>query len=218
MKTFAQRVTLGVALIGLAGCNSLSGDALDTMRLAISGPESVISVERVNAIDAPVLLGELGAAEAMLVSPGQALGLAEWHGITEMLLTHNGRLVQSAGLPVDVIAPLVANDPFRSGLHNLADGTEITRVVDYPALYQTGLHQHARYRIRNIEPITYMGAEHQLLRIDEVIRMPELDFRATNQYWVEPDTGVVRPSVQHFAPDLPPLRLTLVKTQGGQQR
>src|SRR5690606_10828961 len=114
VKTFLRRVALGVAVIGLAGCNSLSGDALDTMRLAISGPESVISVERVNAVDAPVLLVEFGVAEAMLVSSGPATGVAEWHGLTEMLLTHHGRLTQTAGLPADLIAPLVDNDPFMS--------------------------------------------------------------------------------------------------------
>lgn len=215
MKTFIQRVTLGVAIIGLAGCNSLSRDAVETMRLAISGPESVISVDRVNAVDAPVLLAELDGAEALLVAPGAATGRAEWHGLTEMLLTHHGRLVQSAGLPVDVIAPLVANDPFLTGLNRVTTGTEVTRLVDYPAQYRTGLRQHARYRVGRMESITYMGARHQLLRIDEMINMPELGFRATNRYWVEPDTGLVRHSVQHLAPDMPPLVLTLAKTEGG---
>ena len=215
MKTFLHRVTLGMAVIGLAGCNSLSGDALDTMRLAISGPESVISVERVNAVDAPVLLAEMGAAEGMFVSPGRATGLVEWHGVTEMLLTHEGRIVKTAGLPADITAPLQANDdPFILGLHAIPDGHEVARLVDYPALHQSGLRQYARYQRGKVEPITFMGASHSLLRINETIRMPELGFRATNHYWVEPDTGLVRHSVQHIAPDLPPLRLTLVKTQG----
>ena len=212
MKTFLFRVALGTAVIGLAGCNSLTGDGLETIRLAISGPASQLSAERVNAVDAPVLLVELGVAEAMLVSNGPSAGLVEWYGVTEMLLTQGGRIVQAAGLPTDLIAPLTADDPFLRGLHNLTDGVELTRLVDYPAMYQTGLHQHARYRVGRLEPITYMGASHQLLRIDEMINMPELGFRATNKYWVEPDTGLVRHSVQHVAPDLPPLRLTLVKT------
>lgn len=214
MKTLIRRVTLGMAVIGLAGCNSLSRDAVDTMRLAITGPESVISVDRVNAVDAPVLLAELDVAEALLVAPGAATGLAEWHGVNQMLLTHNGRLVQSAGLPADVIAPLVANDPFLVGLNNLAPDTEVTRLVDYPAQYRTGLRQHARYRVRKMESIAYMGAEHELLRVDEMISMPELGFRATNSYWLEPDTGLVRHSVQHLAPGMPPLRLTLARTEG----
>ena len=213
MKTFLHRVALGVAVIGLAGCNSLTGDAVDTLRIAVTGPEPVATVERVNAVDAPVLLAELGVAEAMLVSPAQqATGVVEWHGVTEMLLTHEGRVIQSAGLSADVIAPLLPDDPFVVGLHTLADGHTVTRLVDYPALYQTGLRQQAQYQRRKVESITFMGAKHDLLRIDEKIHMPELGFKATNKYWVEPDTGLVRYSEQHLAPDMFPLRLTLVKT------
>ena len=212
MKTFLHRVALGVAVIGLAGCNSLSGDAFDTLKIAISGPDPVVSAERVNAVNAPVLLAELGVAEAMLVSTGGASGVVEWHGLTEMLLTHEGRVIQSAGLSADLIAPLLPDDPFVLGLHTLADGHAVTRLVDYPALYQTGLRQQAQYQRRKVESITFMGSSHQLLRVDEQIQMPELGFKATNKYWVEPDTGLVRYSEQHIAPDMPPLRLTLVKT------
>ena len=217
MKTFLYRVTLGVAITGLAGCNSLTGDAFDTLKLAYSGPEPAVKVEHVQAVDQPVLIAEFGVADAMLVSQGQSTGLVEWYGITEMFLTHGGRIVQTAGLPVDPIVPLVADDPFLLGLHTITDGMEVERLVDYPALYQTGLRQHARYRIGKIESITFMGSSHQLLRIDEHIRMPELDYSATNHYWIEPRSGLVRHSLQHLAPDLPPLRLTLAKTQGTEQ-
>lgn len=218
MKTFLHRVALGVAVIGLAGCNSLSGDAVDTIRLAVSGPTSDISVERVNAVDAPVLLAEMGVAEAMLVSPQrQGTGLVEWHGLSEMLLTHHGRLIQTAGLPVDLLSPrLTADDPFALGLHLIPDGLEVARLVDYPAQHQTGLRQYARYQRGRMEAITFMGTSHELLRINETIHMPELGFKATNQYWVEPESGLVRHSVQHIAPDMPALRLTLVKIKGEQ--
>lgn len=204
-------------MASMAGCNSFSGDAFDTIKLAISGPESSISADRVHAIDAPVLVVEMGVAEALMVSNGSAYGLVEWHGVSEMLLSHHGRIVQTAGFSDDMIAPLIANDPFISGLHNVTDGQQLTRLVDYPALYHTGLQQHARYSVGKVQSIEFMGSSHQLLRIDESIHMPELSFRAINQYWVEPDNGHVRYSVQHIAPDLPPLRLTLVKTQETKQ-
>lgn len=216
MKTIFRTVVLGMAMAGVTGCNSLSGDALETMRLAISGPESPITVDKVRAINGPALAVRLGAAEAVLVSNGTGTGLVEWYGNTEMLLTQHGRVTRTAGLPADVIAPLVAGDPFNAGLLNMADGTEVVRLVDYPAQYQTGLRQHARYQRGPIEAIEYMGQRHQLQRVDEHIRMPELGFKATNHYWLEPDTGLVRRSVQYFAPDLPPLQLTLLKTAGGQ--
>lgn len=216
MKTFLRTVVLGMAMAGMTGCNSLSGDALQTMKLAISGPESPITVDKVHAVNGPALAVRLGAAEAMLVSNGTGTGLVEWYGNTEMLLTQHGRVTRTAGLPADVIAPLVAGDPFNAGLLNVADGTEVVRLVDYPAQYQTGLRQYARYTRGPVETIEYMGQRHQLQRVDEHIRMPELGFKATNHYWLEPDTGLVRRSIQYFTPDLPPLRLTLLKTAGGQ--
>ena len=74
----------------------------------------------------------------------------------------------------------------------------------------------ARYQRGRMEAITFMGTSHELLRINETIHMPELGFKATNQYWVEPESGLVRHSVQHIAPDMPALRLTLVKIKGEQ--
>lgn len=216
MKTILRTVVLGMAMAGLTGCNSLSGDALDTMKLAISGPESAVTIDKVNAVNGPALSVRLGVAEALLVTNGSASGTVEWYGITEMLLTQHGRVVQTAGLPADFNAPLTANDPFQLGLLNVADGTEVTRQVDYPARYLTGLRQHARYKRGPMEAVEYMGQRHELQRIDEHIRMPELDFKATNHYWVDPATGLVRRSTQHIAPDLPPLQLTLLKTAGGQ--
>lgn len=216
MKTFLRTVVLGMAMAGVTGCNSLSGDALDTMKLAISGPESPVTIDAVNAVNGPALSARLGVAEALLVTNGSVTGSVEWYGITEMLLMQHGRVTQTAGLPADFVAPLVANDPFHSGLLNVADGAEVTRQVDYPARYLTGLEQHARYERGPVEAVEYMGQRHMLQRVDEHIRMPELNFKATNYYWLEPNTGLVRRSTQHIAPDLPPLHLTLLKTAGGQ--
>lgn len=219
MKTFLHRVALGLAVIGLAGCNSLTGDAVNSIRQAITGSKAGITTARIEAINAPALQVELNKTEALLVSPGvvTSSGLTEWHGLTEMLLTHGGRITQSAGLPIDLIAPLLADDPFVLGLHNIASGLKVTRIVDYPGQYRTGLRQHARYRIGGIKAVEIMGTRQSLLRIDERIHMPELGFKATNHYWVEPHTGLVRRSVQHLSPDLPPLRLTVVKVQGSPQ-
>jgi hypothetical protein len=219
VKAFLHRVALGLAVIGLAGCNSLTGDALSSLRQAISGSDSGITAERIHAINASVLRVELSQSDALLVSSAAVIptGSTEWYGLTEMLLTHGGRITQSAGLPTDLIAPLLADDPFVQGLHKIPNGLTVTRRVDYPAQYQTGLHQHARYHIGKVKQRDIMGSPHSLLRVDEHIHMPELGFKATNHYWVEPDTGLVRQSVQYLGPELPPLQLTLVKTQGEQR-
>lgn len=215
MKTFLRTVLLGMAIVGATGCNSMSSDALQTIKLAVSGPESIVTIDRVKAVNGSVLVARLGAAEAMLVA-NNASGVVEWYGVTEMLLTQNGRVIQSAGLPFDVISPLAADDPFRNGLLSVTDGVEVNRLVDYPAQYLTGLQQNARYQRGPIETVKIMGEDLQLQRIDERVRIAALNFTATNRYWLEPESGLVRRSVQHISPDLPPLYLTLVQTAGGQ--
>ncbi len=40
---------------------------------------------------------------------------------------------------------------------------------------------------------------------------PQLNWQATNQYWLKPGTQEVLQSVQYVAPELPPIRLTVAK-------
>jgi len=41
-----------------------------------------------------------------------------------------------------------------------------------------------------------------LLRIDEQVDAPTLNFRATNHYWVDPQDGFIWRSEQHLTPRL----------------
>ncbi|MFN3582137.1 MAG: YjbF family lipoprotein, partial [Pseudomonas sp.] len=186
----------------------------DTLRVAILGPEPVVTTDYVNSLNGPALVVNLGQAEALLVQAASNRGLTEWHGLEQMLVTHNGRLVQSAGLPeqADLIATLLPNDPFLGDLRQLPI-QPVTRLVDMPQRNLHALPQHAEYRMGPLEGIEIMGSRRMLQRIDEAIRMPGLGLRATNYYWIEPDTGKVVASKQHLAPELPPLFLTEVQPQ-----
>lgn len=201
----------------LAGCNSMTATSYDTLRLAISGPESVITTDVVNNLGRPSLIARMAQSEALLVRASQYQLISEWQGREQALVTQNGRLIQTAGVPEngDLIAPLLPNDPFLGDLRE-ADGVEVTRLVDMPDRYLTGVPQQARYKVRKLETIEVMGEERQLQRIDERIRMPALGISETNLYWVDPDNGRVIASRQFLVPELPPLFLTEVTPAGGQ--
>lgn len=220
MNNLAHAGALCLAALVLAGCNSATNTAYRTINLAISGPESIISTEQVNRLGRPGLLATFGLSETLLVLAARSGDFAEWHGPQQMLVTHNGRLVQSAGIPEkgDVLAPLLRDDPFLGDLRTLADGQEITRRIDMPARFLTNIPQHARYRFGPIEAIDIMGVERRLQRIDEAIRMPSIGFKTTNYYWIDPASGAVLASAQHLAEDLPVLYLTeVVPVDAGQQ-
>ncbi|MEH6671624.1 YjbF family lipoprotein [Halopseudomonas sp.] len=195
----------------------MTATSYDTIKLAISGPEPVITTDVVNNLGRPSLVARMAQSEALLVRASQFRLISEWHGREQALVTHNGRLIQTAGVPEngDLIAPLLPNDPFLGDLRQ-ADGVEVTRLIDMPDRYLTGVPQQARYRVREIETIEVMGEERQLQRVEEAIRMPALGIRETNLYWVDPDTGRVIASRQFLVPELPPLFLTEVAPAGDQ--
>lgn len=212
MNNLAHAGALCLAALVLAGCNSTTSTAYRTINLAISGPESSITAEQVNRLGRPGLLATFGFSETLLVLANRSGDFAEWHGPEQMLVTRNGRLVQSAGIPEkgDVLAPLLRDDPFLTDLRTLKDGREVTRRIDMPARFLTNIPQHARYRTGPVETIDIMGVERELQRVDEAVSMPSIDFSTTNYYWIDPATGAVLASAQHLAEDLPVLYLTEV--------
>lgn len=220
MNNLAHAGLLCLAALVLAGCNSSTSTAYRTISLAISGPESSITADQVNRLGRPGLLATFGLSETLLVQAGRSGSFAEWHGPQQMLVTHNGRLVQSAGIPEngDILAPLLPDDPFLGDLRALAEDLEVTRSIDMPARFLTNIPQHARYRSGPMETINIMGVERELQRVDEAISMPSIDFSTTNYYWIDPANGAVLASAQQLAADLPVLYFTeVVPTDAGPQ-
>ena len=206
-----------LAGILLAGCNSMTSASYNTLKLAISGPESVMTTDTINQLGLPALIARMGLSEALLVRASQYQQTSEWHGAEQGLVTRNGRLIQTAGLPekADLLAPLLPNDPFLGDLRE-TDGTTVTRMIDMPDRYLTGVPQRATYQVGKLESITIMGIDRPLLRVEEAIRTPALGLSETNIFWVDPDNGQVVASKQYLVPELPPLFLTEVYPAGAQ--
>lgn len=186
-------------LLILTACNSLTSDTISSFRLLFDEDRNRIPAERVNDPRADTLLVSTASAQGLFIAPPGSHGQIQWRGVTEQLETDNGRITQLVGMDVEVLVPLAANDPFRSGLIGVADGTRISRLVDLPLTYQTGLHQEAVYYRGPLEAI----GQQSLQRIDEHIRMEQIGFQTTNYYWLDPETGRVRRSIQNPAPGLP---------------
>ncbi len=211
MNSFYRRGPLALAFLFLCGCNSLTATTIETINLAIKGNINEIPIEQVTSVEADSLLIKAGAAEGLYVAQNERQGLVDWVGLDESVQTHNGRLTQLVGVGNDVFAPLIKNDPFLLGLSHVSDGTQVIRTVDFPRAYQTGLQQHATYTKGPLERIEILGQLLPHQRIDEQIWMPQLHYKATNYYWLDPDSGQVRRSIQHVAPDFPALDITVTR-------
>lgn len=216
MNNLLHKGVCVVVGLWLTGCNSLTTTSVETLKVALRGPAPVVTASYVESLGKPVLVANLNQSEALLVVAADNDGLTEWHGLAQALVTHNGRVVQSAGLPAggDIAAPLLADDPFINDLRKLLAGHQVTRLVDLPKRYLTAVPQHARYTPGAMESVDMLGTSRSLLRIDEAISMPTLDFKATNTYWIDPETGKVLASTQHLAPQLPVMRLLEIRQPG----
>ncbi|SDR99242.1 Group 4 capsule polysaccharide lipoprotein gfcB, YjbF [Halopseudomonas xinjiangensis] len=218
MNTLSRAAACCAASLWLAGCSSLGTTSYETIRIAVLGPQAQITTEHVNQLTVPALVARLGQSEALLLLASRQQAVAEWHGVDQHLVTCNGKLMHSAGLPAeaDVLVALAENDPFLGDLRNLVDGLIVTRLVDYPARYLTGVPQHATYSLGPSETLEIMGQQVELQRVDEAVSMPALGFKADNRYWYDPADGRVIASAQHVAPGLPELFLTEAIPAGAQ--
>ena len=219
MKHACRAGLLSLIVLSLAGCNSMTQTSVENLTLAIRGPAPLLTVDEVNRIGRSILLVNYQQSQSTLGSPAPEQAVAEWHGLQQMLVLHNGRLIQSAGLPedADMTQTLKADDPFVTGLLQVSDGQMVERQVDFPRRYLTGLRQTATYRRAGEERLTLMGQERQVVRIDERVRMPELGFSTTNRYWLDPASGQVLRSQQTLLPDTSPLIITLLQPDSRSQ-
>ncbi len=208
---------LALLFLSLGGCNSLTATTIETINLAIKGDLNKIPLEQIASVEADSLLIKAGQAEGLYVRQDARNGRIDWLGVTENVQTDHGRLTQLVGLGDDVLAPLNQDDPFALGLLNIADGTQVLRQVDYPLAYQSELQQYATYTQGPYETVQILDQLVALQRVDEQIWMPQLGYKATNYYWLDPHTGLIRRSVQHPSPDMPPLDMTLVRPPAMEQ-
>jgi len=211
VKLFIRRGLLALAAACLPACNSMTATSIETINLAIRGKANEVSLEHIRSVKADSLFIRAGGAEGLYVAPDRSGERVNWYGLTEQVQTDHGRLTQLLGMESDVLTPLAPNDPFVAGLMQVANGTQIVRRVDYPLAYQTGLEQHAIYHRGPVERIEIIDTMHNLQRIDEDIWMPQLNYKATNYYWLDPVSGRLRRSIQHLSPSLPAMDVTLTR-------
>ena len=202
---------LALAAICLPACNSVTADSIETFNRALSGKVNEIPVAQIRAVTADSLLIKAAGAEALYVKLSSDGGRVNWYGLTEEVQTSHGRITQLLGFKSDALIPLVADDPFATGLMQVTDGTQVLRHVDYPLSYQTGLEQYATYYRGPVENVQILDRVESHQRIDEVIRMPQLNYEAINYYWLDVQSGNVRRSIQHLSPEMPALDITLTR-------
>lgn len=189
----------------LSGCNSLMSASMQTLKASVSGPDSVeLTRAQVEAVPYPQILVTTVSSEGVMAMTRRRGGLEFWVASgNQVLLMRDGLVVRSVGLGVSLDGTRFNGEsPFKRGLQHLPDGYTSTRWIDIYDGYRVGIAVNSRFSTHDVERIRILDKEYTLLRIDEQVDAPDLNFSATNHYWVDPQDGFVMRSEQHLTPQI----------------
>jgi len=203
---------VSVALL-LCGCNPLMTASRDTLYAAVGGPASLaLNQAQVDAVPFPQIKVTTASSEGVMALIRQRDDLQFWVASgKQVLLMRNGLVVRSVGLGANLDGTRWnGQSPFQLGLHQVPEGYRSTRQIDIVDGYRIGVEVNSRFTRHGIETLTILDKPYALLRVDEQVDVPGLDFRALNRYWVNPRDGFIVQSEQHLTPEV---TLTIVQLQ-----
>ncbi len=140
-----------------------------------------------------------------------------YHWITadrKSLVTRGGRLVQTAGLQGNLRRSRLLDEDPLPGLGTGARGASAAafrRLLDLDAPSRYGIMIGSRFKDLGPEAVVIAELEWDTRHIRETCRAREIDWRFENDYWIDPEYGLVWKSVQYFHPDMPPVVMELLK-------
>jgi hypothetical protein len=180
----------------------LWGDYLQVMRQSLTGSSRSISLDQAAAVPYASLGFRLdGGSQTLLVLATNNNGDQLWTAKSRIvLLTRNGRLLRSVGLPKNrgsttdtqssTPPPAAAvKAPFRS-----------TRIVDLADIGAYSVRLNCSATARGLQLIRILGTAIVTIRVDETCQSESLRWSFTDSYWVDAESGFVWKSLQHPHP------------------
>jgi hypothetical protein len=221
---FSRRQVLGGMMVGgLAGCSSDNASVVNLFQKTITSKQPPANAYPLNAQqihDLPyATLGiRIGSAPAAVLVLGTVDGTAlRWVSADRVVfITSGGWLTQTKGLPRDLAATrwtgLQAQDPLRSFIEtgNLPP-RGVYREIDLLRANEKAVAIESRFEQRPDEVIDIQGKQHACRRLDEIAKMPSWRWGTRNSFWLDIQDGRVWRSIQQFCPEIPPMRLEVLK-------
>lgn len=190
--------------------------SLNTLEASIMGPDSLeLTQAQVDAVPFPQIKVTTPSSEGVMAMLRQRGDLQFWVASgKQVLLMRDGLIVRSVGLGTNLDGTRWEGEsPFKRGLHLLPDGYSSTRWIDLYDGYRVGIAVNSRFTRQGTEDIKVLDKTYALLRVDERIDAPEIDFHAVNHYWIRPRDGFVMQSEQHLTPQIS-LKVIQLREQG----
>lgn len=128
-----------------------------------------------------------------------------------VLVTRNGRLVRTVGLPENLVhTDFLEADFFDGWSGGQRTAASAKRLIDLAPGNRFGLLAEARIESEGREKVYIHTRTYDTIRFAEHCVVPQLSWKYTNIYWVG-DTGVMWRSLQYVAPGLAPIQIDINK-------
>jgi len=128
-----------------------------------------------------------------------------------VLVTRNGRLVRTVGLPENLVrTDFLGADFFEEGGLPGNGPLARKRLIDIAPGNRFGMVVEATLTRGPRERITIHKRQYDTVRLDEKCVVPHLSWEFSNTYWVD-GQGMVWRSVQHTAPGAPAIEMEVTK-------
>jgi hypothetical protein len=203
-----RRAAVLLAALGLgalAGCSSSSetgiGQYYQILRQSLR--ENRITAEQAGAIPyASLGLKVDGNPEMLLVLATETNGNLMWTSRNHVVVvTRDGRIVRTVGLPHDVenVSPAAGQE--RPPSAALVQRFITKRSADYPDVGRYAVALNCSTAAMQRETITILGSAIPTIRVQEHCSDSESRWSFTDTFWVDSQNGFIWRSIQHTHPE-----------------
>lgn len=175
-------------------------------------PDAPVSAEYVARLPYASVGARVGRGQRSLLVLGRYDG-PDRHWISAdraALVTRNGRLIRLFGIGADLRDTRdIEGDPIAAA--TFAFEGQHRRSIDLGAPVKYGIPIESTFTVQRRETIIILDRQHDTLVVREENHARVIRWSFDNEYWLDFDSGYVWRSVQHFAPEMPPVTLEIYK-------
>jgi len=210
---WGRRGVLGAGLtLALAGCNGAMVRIGQTVSKQLYDDDPGIKLEQIDAIPYSSLIARVGSGPTSIIVLGTIQGEdRHWFSADKsVIVTRNGRVVQTANFPSDLAhTSFFDADPISSRVP-VQPQTILRRQIDIVPGNFFGINIVSHFVVASQpEALTVYGKSYNVIKIIENCKAEQVSWEFTNTYWQDVATGLICKSVQYYVPASPPMELAV---------
>lgn len=211
-----------LSLIVLSSCSMIPQQIGGKWRAAYDGistyflgyPDYPITREMIDEIPYASLRMKIGNGPAgILILQEINNDLLTWISADDVIFSiRRGRIVETHGLLNDLTNLSISiKDEEEEMLEENAENNRFVRILSLSEPEIKSLKINVEKKNLGNRNINILGKEHTTVLIEETVSNNYIKWNFKNYYWIEQETGFVWQSIQQIAPNLPPIKIEILK-------